>query len=658
MKILRLLNKKNLSILKSFFFLQNSYSTEPIDIWKIENQPNEKDNNEIIENENVLTESIFQIKSQEDNKIQVDEEKNLFSKNINIVGIYDPSDNDLTMDMWINSNGVKILELIDKIKNINLSEDAKEILNVALLTNSYFPNKNISKEQFLIIKSDWLMQQQNLNLIETYLSKNNSLEEGSGLVRYYLDYYLSRSELGKACDIFNKINFEINDDYVSKFKIYCLINSNKNEEAQLHFDLLKEYGFSDIFFEKKFAYLIGYDETISKEISEKSLLDFHLSHRTDLDFKFEPKTNTPKLIWKYLSYSNLLENIDTIDLEDKEKLLTVEMATHEKNYKEEELFALYERFKFNINQLLTVEESYKLLPSSESRALVYQGILITKETSEKIKLIKLLKDLFIKDEVSEAFNYKLVEFLDGIDETEIPSNYTVFYNSYKKASISKNKKIKFNNKIIHQSKILDHFKEKPNLEIINDTEHETSTKEELDALFEFQLPEKFDNTALKVMMNKPASVWDLGYLKLKMKIDEYLLDTDYEARPQEANTWINAKGGLNFSLIMPGGWKNHEVFRGKDLAYKCEIMRQHFTSNLLGWNGNVNEMYISHRILGELFNPFGSEKQRVTLGELLLADSTLKLYDWNQPSKVNCEFKTLEKFNYYRDTVVKLDNVR
>ena len=463
MKILRLLNKKNLLILISFFFLQNSYSTEPIDIWKIENQPNEKDNNEIIENENVLTESIFQIKSQEDNKIQVDEEKNLFSKNINIVGIYDPSENDLSMDMWANSNGVKILELMDKIKNINLSQDAKEILNVSLLTNSYFPKKNISKEQFLIIKSEWLIKQQDLNLIETYLSKNNSLEEGSGLVRYYLDYYLSRSELGKACDIFNKINFEINDDYVSKFKIYCLINSNKNEEAQLHFDLLKEYGFSDIFFEKKFAYLVGYDETVNKEISEKSLLDFHLSHRTDLDFKFEPKINTPKLIWKYLSYSNLLENIDSIDLEDKEKLLAVEMATHENNYKEDELFALYERFKFNINQLLTVEESYKLLPSSESRALVYQGILITKETSEKIKLIKLLKDLFIKDEVSEAFNYKLVEFLDGIDETEIPSNYTVFYNSYKKASISKNKKIKFNNKIIHQSKILDHFKEESNL---------------------------------------------------------------------------------------------------------------------------------------------------------------------------------------------------
>ena len=512
MKILKLLNKRNLSILISFFFLQNSYSIEPVDIWKIENQSIKEDNivnNEIIENENVLTNSIFHIHSQRDRKIQVDEEKNLFSKNIDIVGIYDPSDNDLSMDMWINSNGVKILEIIDRIKNINLSQDAIEILNVALLTNSYFPNKNISKEQFLIIKSDWLIQQQDLNLIETYLSKNNSLEDGSSLIRYYIDHYLSRLDLDKACDIFNKINFEINDDYVLKFKVYCLINLNKNEEAQLHLDLMKEDGFEDIFFEKKFSYLMDYDETVSKEISEKSLLNFHLSHRTDQDFKFEPKINTPKLIWKYLSYSNLLENIDLIDLEDKEKLSTIEMATHEKNYKEAELFTLYERFKFNINQLLTVEESYKLLPSFESRAIVYQGILITKETSEKIKLIKLLKDLFEKDGISEAFDAKLVEFLEGMDESEIPSNYIDFYNSYKKASISKNKKIKFNNKIIHQSKILDYFKEDPNLnnvkkdlenllkKIKKDKKYFFSTKDiiMLESLKsdEFEFPKKYEN---------------------------------------------------------------------------------------------------------------------------------------------------------------------
>ena len=363
--------------------------------------------------------------------------------------------------MWVNSDGANILKIIKKVQKINLSDDATAILNLALLTNSYFPQKNINNEQFLKIKSDWLLKQHNLNLIETYLEKNKNLDNQSNLIKYYVDYYLSRSDLGKACEIFDTINNLINDNYISKFKIYCLLNLNKKEEAQLHFDLLKEIGFEDKFFEKKFNYLMGYDTNINVEISEKSLLDFHLSHRTNPDFKFEPNINTSQLIWKYLSSSNLLESIDIIDLEDTDKIFTIEKATHDKNYKESELFALYERFRFNINQLLTVRDSYKLLSNSASRALLYQGILLTKEPSEKIQLIKLLKELFEKDNISNAFDVKLVKFLKEVDATEVPSNYTDFYQFYLK-NTNNNKKIKFNDKIIHQSKLLDYFKEDSN----------------------------------------------------------------------------------------------------------------------------------------------------------------------------------------------------
>jgi len=66
-----------------------------------------------------------------------------------------------------------------------------------------------------------------------------------------------------------------------------------------------------------------------------------LSHRTNPDFKFEPKIKTSKLIWKYLSSSNLLEKVNDIDLENKDKIFTIEKATHDKNYEEEELFTLY-----------------------------------------------------------------------------------------------------------------------------------------------------------------------------------------------------------------------------------------------------------------------------------------------------------------------------
>ena len=470
MRILKFLNKINLLTLTSIFLIQNSYSTEPVDIWKIDEKSNEEiiiSTEEDLESESISNESIFQIRKDEDNETMVTEENNLGFKGTNIVGIYDPSENNLTMDMWVNSNGEKILEIVNSFKNIKLSNDAINILNIALLTNSYSPKRNMTNEQFLKIKSDWLIKQKNLNLIEHFLVTNKNLKNASALVKYYIDYYLSRSDLKKSCDIFEKTNLDLNDDYVSKFKIYCLINLNKNEEALLLLDLLQEYGFQDIFFEKKFAYLMGYDEKPNEEISENSLLDFHLSHRTAQNFDFEPKINTSKLIWKYLSYSNLLKNFDLVDLEDEEKLSTIEMATHDKNYKEEDLFTLYERYKFNINQLLTIEESHKLLPGSESRALVYQGILITRDTPEKIKLIKILKDLFTKDQIPNAFEVKLEEFLETIDELEIPSNYTNFYKTYKKTTVIKDKKIKFNNKIIHESKLLNYFKDNSD---IKDTE--------------------------------------------------------------------------------------------------------------------------------------------------------------------------------------------
>ena len=463
MKILKLLNNKSFSILCCFFifFSQNlSAEDDPVDIWNLEEMPKKEivSDNDKTQEENINKSKIYETQSYKTSLESIVEDQELSSKKINIVGIYDPEDNDLSIEMWVNSDGANILKIIKKVQKINLSDDATAILNLALLTNSYFPQKNINNEQFLKIKSDWLLKQHNLNLIETYLEKNKNLDNQSNLIKYYVDYYLSRSDLGKACEIFDTINNLINDNYISKFKIYCLLNLNKKEEAQLHFDLLKEIGFEDKFFEKKFNYLMGYDTNINVEISEESLLDFHLSHRTNLDFTFEPNINTSQLIWKYLSSSNLLESIDIIDLEDTDKIFTIEKATHDKNYKESELFALYERFRFNINQLLTVRETYKLLPNSASRALLYQGILLTKEPSEKIQLIKLLKELFEKDNISNAFDVKLVKFLKEVDATEVPSNYTDFYQFYLK-NTNNNKKIKFNDKIIHQSKLLNYFKE-------------------------------------------------------------------------------------------------------------------------------------------------------------------------------------------------------
>ena len=465
MKILKLLNKKNLSIILSFFFLFSlkAYSTEPVDIWNIDPKKiiTENSTEEKVEEKTISTSSIYEMQSEKKKKFEIQEDETLLSKKIEIAGLYDPVENGLTIDMWSNSNGVQILDLLNKIQGIKLSNDAKEILKISLLTNSYFPKQNISNEQFLELKLDWLIKNSDFKLMEDYLMKNPNVSKNEKLIIFLVDEYLSRSELEKSCEIILNIKEVIDNNYLSKFNIYCLIHANRKEEAQLQLDIIKELGFDDNFFNKKFNYLMGYNEEIDQEIFEKSILDFHLSHKTNPNFKFEPNKSTSKSIWRYLSTSNLLEGIENIDLEDLDRIFIIEKATHERNYTEKELYDLYKKFQFNINQLLSVKQSYKLLSNVEARALVYQGILITSEIEPKIELTKILKDLFIKDGIQNAFKDELSKILKEIDIYEVPSNYTSFYNEFvhKEKEQESLTKIKINNKIIHQSKLLNYFTE-------------------------------------------------------------------------------------------------------------------------------------------------------------------------------------------------------
>ena len=137
-----------------------------------------------------------------------------------------------------------------RIDKLELSRDAAEILDVLLLTNAHYPEMNISKEQFLEIKSKWLIKRSNFDLIEKYLLNNEIINEHPKLTKHLVDHYLSQSDVKKACEIFSKINEPIQDLYLSKFNIYCLINNNKRDEAQLLIDLQLELGIADKFFNK------------------------------------------------------------------------------------------------------------------------------------------------------------------------------------------------------------------------------------------------------------------------------------------------------------------------------------------------------------------------------------------------------------------------
>ena len=536
MKILRLLNKKKLPIILFFsLFGFESNSKEPVDIWSIDVNPQIK---EIVIKENstkksVPQNSIYEMQSQKENGLSIEEDQTLVSKEIEIAGLYDPAENGLDINMWSNSNGDQIFNILKRINKIKLSQDATSILDTLLLTNAYYPELNITKEQFLEIKSNWLIKNANFQLIENYLLKNQIINENPELTRYLVDNYLSRSDVKKSCEIFSKIKSPIEDEYLSKFNIYCLINSKKKDEAQLLIDLKKESGFEDKFYESKINYLMGYENKPETTISEKTILDFHLSHRTNPEFKFTPKKITSKEIWKYLSTSNLLDNIQEVDITDIEKIKIIEKATHEQNYTEKELFELYKRFQFNINQLLNIKESTKVLSTVEARALIYQGILITSEVEKKLELMNALKNSFKNNGLENAFNEQLRIFLNEIKKEEVPSNYTRFYENYIKSLEVELTNIKINNKVLHQSKLINYFKEDTSIKKITKDLNNSLKKIKKDKKYFFSkkdiiLVETFKSDNINVS-KKYKDLYEINEFEIPSDIQIFINNRDMAA---------------------------------------------------------------------------------------------------------------------------------
>ena len=133
MKNLKLLNKKYLSIIYIFlFFGFNAEAQEPIDIWNIGEKKivEEVTLIENFEEKSIPQNSIYEMQSQKKNQLSVEEDQTLLSKEIELIGLYDPAKNGLNINMWANSNGDQILSLVKDINKINLSNDASEILNI------------------------------------------------------------------------------------------------------------------------------------------------------------------------------------------------------------------------------------------------------------------------------------------------------------------------------------------------------------------------------------------------------------------------------------------------------------------------------------------------------------------------------------------------
>ena len=156
MKISKLLNKKYLSIIIIFLFSSFCVIAEekPVDIWNIDKKAIETESeiNSSDEKIEVSTESNIYSMQADKKKDPIKLDQELVSKEIKIVGLYDPEEYGLSINMWSNSDGSNLKNLFASINKFDLSNDASDILNISLLTNAYYPSQNISEQEFLKFK--------------------------------------------------------------------------------------------------------------------------------------------------------------------------------------------------------------------------------------------------------------------------------------------------------------------------------------------------------------------------------------------------------------------------------------------------------------------------------------------------------------------------
>ena len=378
------------------------------------------------------------------------------SREIKVFGVFDPADYNFNLNMWSTTKAEDVRSSIKRIKKINLSKTSNEILENVLLSFSY-PPEGMEEKEFVNLKINWLIENNRLNLLEEFLKQNKEFEGKSKAVQYLVDNNIAQANIKEGCEKIKFIDSTIKDSYLEKFKIYCLVFNNKKSQAQLLLDLLREQKQSDKFFDDKINFLLGITEKTSNKINEKNLLNFYLSSVTVKDFNYQPTKKTKKEIWKYLNAANLIK---LEDITDKDKIKELEIAANQKQIDRSIIFDIYKQVTFNLNTLINAKNIYQSLESIDARSLLYQKFLLSENNEAKIEYLFLLEELFKKDEIENIYSEFLSDNLKKIGLDNIPEQYKeIAENKLLKNTELQLGKVKYNDKILHQSKIIKFYVE-------------------------------------------------------------------------------------------------------------------------------------------------------------------------------------------------------
>ena len=441
------------------FFYSPLFSEEKIDIWKNKKEAVE----EVQEDKNKQTQDNSSLKATQSiksiEKIKIEEGSSIQSNEQKVYGIYEPASYNFSLNMWSTTKAEDLRSSLKRLDKIKLSKSSNEILEAILFSFSY-PPKGMTENEFVDLKIEWLMKNERVDLIESFLKQNDEFESKSKAVQYLVDTNIAGADIKEGCEKIKFIDAKIKDAYLEKFKIYCLIFNNKNPEAQLLLDLLREQKQSSKFYDDKINFLLGVTDKTNNKTNDSNLLNFYLSSITIKNFKYEPTKKTKPEIWKYLNSANLIK-LD--DYSDKKKLSELELAANDGQLDRKKIFEIYKQIPFNLSTLINAKNNYQTLNEIDARALIYQKYLLSESDESKLEYLFLLEDLFKKADLINIFSKFLSDKIQEIGVENLPDNY-------KETAISKIVsedelligKVKYNDKILHQSKILKYLIEGEN----------------------------------------------------------------------------------------------------------------------------------------------------------------------------------------------------
>ena len=574
---MKLKNFNYLISLLVFFLSSYLWSEEKIDIWKNNTNNNNietsnSSNKEIQETDN--TKALNVIKSSE--KIEIQEGNKITFEERNVFGIFQPADYNFDLNMWSNTKAEDFRSSLKRLNKINLSKSSQEILEIVLFSFSY-PPQGMTEEEFVNLKIDWLIKNDRIELIESFLNQNQEFVSKDKAVQFLVDKNIASANIKDGCNKIQFIDAKIKDPYLEKFKIYCLVFNKKNSEAQLLLDLLREQKLSSKFYDDKINYLLGITEKTDKKINEKNLLNFYLSSITNSNFKYEPTPKTKPEIWKYLNSANLIKLEDATN---KEKIKELEIAANNNKLDKKTIFEFYTQIPFNLSSLINAKNNYQTFDESDARALIYQKYLLSESIENKIEYLFLLEDLFKKSDLNNIYPKFLSDQIEGIGLENVPEKYreTAQSRILSETNFLKGK-IKYNDKILHQSKILKYFVE---------GEDKKKTQKDIDKIFKKVLKNKKYFISAKDLALVDTLINDGFSLPESFKYEE--LSKKFEI-PENLLKLIDNEQKAFLSL------KIVEII-GEDEIYQLDPETIYFVTNLLN---KMNLVAIRNKVIISAF---------------------------------------------------------